>query len=319
MRKPLAPLATSLIMDQSSNQPEGRAPKRRWVPVVLLVILFPVAAVHFSCVAVLGPGSWGSGVEEKAPELLEAGSKPELRQYIAEFAEEQAARPEWEGDSSQLEGTVVFTDHLEDGEVWMIQTARDGGNWTQGQRVYLRSNGDKGFHELDITRNMIVDRPTLLREGSAVRLVYGRWNSWAIRPLQKISRYLRSYFNGSLLPEYSLYLYDIAGGTTRYLGPGGTLKASPDRGKAAFLRSGSLGTSLHSIHVWDLETGDTETVLSLTEADPGSGRSFDYRWSGDSRVLHISGGTGGFVARSANPVELNLIYLLEEKAVYTVE
>ena len=319
MRKPLAPLATSLIMDQSSNQPEGRAPKRRWVPVVLLVILFPVAAVHFSCVAVLGPGSWGSGVEEKTPALLAAGSKPALRQYIPEFAEEQAAQPEWEGDSSQLEGMVVFTDHLEEDDVWVIQTARDGGNWTQGQRVYLRSHGDKGFHELDITRDTIVDRPTLLREGSAVRLVYGRWNPWAIRPLQKISRYLRSYFNGSLLPEYSLYLYDITEGTTRYLGPGGTLKPSPDRGKAAFLRSGSLGTSLHSIHVWDLETGDTETVLSLTEADPGSGRSFDYRWSQDSRALHISGGTGGFVARSAEPAELNLIYLLEEKAVYTVE
>ena len=116
MRKPLAPLATSLIMDQSSNQPEGRAPKRRWVPVVLLVILFPVAAVHFSCVAVLGPGSWGSGVEEKTPALLAAGSKPALRQYIPEFAEEQAAQPEWEGDSSQLEGMVVFTDHLEEDE-----------------------------------------------------------------------------------------------------------------------------------------------------------------------------------------------------------
>ena len=319
MRKPLAPLAASLIMDQSSNQPEGRAPKRRWVPVVLLVILFPVAAVHFSCVAVLGPGSWGSGVEEKTPELLAAGSRLNLRQYIDEFAAGEGTRSRWEDDSSQLEGTVVFTDHLEDGDVWVIQTARDGGNWTQDQRVYLRSNGDKGFHELDITRDMIVDRPTLLREGSAVRLVYGRWNSWAIRPLQKISRYLRSYFNGSLLPEYSLYLYDITEGTTRYLGPGGTLKASPDRGKAAFLRSGSLGTSLHSIHVWDLETGEMETLLSLTEADPGSGRSFDYRWSQDSRALHISGGAGGFAARSAEPRQLNLIYLLEEKAVYRVE
>jgi len=303
----------------TSNQRESPAPARRWVPAVLLVILFPVAAVHFSCIAVLGPGSWGSGVEEKTPELLAAGAKPELRQYIAEFTAEEPARPGWSGDSSGLEGVVVFTDHLEDKALWVIQTARGGANWTQGQRVYLRGPGADRFRELDITRDGIVDRPTLLREGSSVVLVYGRWNSWAIPPLHKISRYLRSYFNKSLLPEYSLYLHDFNEGTTRYLGPGGTLKASPDRRKAALLRSGSLGTSQHSIHVWNLETGRMETVLSLTEADPGSGRSFDYRWSEDSRALHISGSAGGFVARSAKPHQLNLIYMLKEKAVYRVE
>ena len=166
---------------------------------------------------------------------------------------------------------------------------------------------------------MIVDRPTLLRQGSSVVLVFGRWNSWAIPAIDKISRYLRSYLDSSLLPEYSLYVHDISQGTTRYHGPGGTLKASPDRRKAAFLRSGSHGTSLHSIHVWDLETGRIETVLSLTEADPGSGASFDYRWSGDSRALHISGGAGGFVARSAAPRQLNLIYVLAEKLIYSIE
>ena len=286
---------------------------------VLLVVLFPVAAVHFSCIAVLGPGSWGSGVEEKAPELLAARARPELRQYIAEFGAEETARPEWKGDTSGFGGALVFTDHLEEEDLWVIQTARDGGNWTLGQHVYLRLPGADGFRELGIARDMIVDRPTLLRDGSSVLLVYGRWNSWAIPPLQKISRYLSGYLDTSLLPEYSLYLYDFNEETTRYLGPGGTLKASPDRRKAALLRSGSFGTSLHSIHVWNLETGRTETVLSLTEADPGSGRSFDYRWSRDSRALHISGGAGGFVARSAEPRQLNLIYVLEQKVIYRVE
>ena len=306
-------------MDRSSQQPDGRAPKRHWVPVVLLAVLFPVAAVHFSCIAVLGPGSWGSGVEEKTPEVLAAGSKPELLQYTGEFAAQQPARPEWKGDSSELEGAVVFTDHLGEEDLWVIQTARDGDDWTQGQHVYLRLPGAERFRELDITRDMIVDRPTLLREGSSILLVYGRWNSWAIPPLHKISRYLRSYLNASLRPEYSLYIHDFNEGTTRYLGPGGTLKASPDRRKAAFLRSGSLGTSLHSIHVWNPENDQMETVLSLREADPGSGRSFDYRWSRDSRALHISGDAGGFVARSAKPRQLNLIYVLEEKGIYGVE
>ena len=314
----------------SSNQSAHRAPTRRWLPAVLLVIFFPLAAVHFSCIAVLGPGSWGSGVEEKTPELLVAAGKPELLQYIDEFTAGEPERPAWKGDSSGFEGAVVFSDHLEDSDdleendleendPWVIQTARVGGNSTQDQRVYLRPPGGDRFRELDIPREMIVDRPTLLRNGSSVVLVLGRWNSWGIPALHKISRYLRSYLDSSLLPEYSLYVHDISARTTRYQGPGGTLKASPDRRKAAFLRSGSRGTSLHSIHVWDLETGKTETVLSLTEADPGSGTSFDYRWSGDSRALHISGGAGGFVARSAEPRQLNLIYLLAEKAIYSVE
>ena len=361
-----------------SKQSSVRAPARRWLPAVLLVIFFPLAAVHFSCVAVLGPGSWGSGVEEKTPELLPAGGNPELLQYIDEFSAPAPERPGWDGDLSGLEGTVVFADRLEDedglddaldqdatgdqhdtdlegsgdphdisdlggydgsagdddlghnedlgrnddlghNEPWVVQTARAGGNWTQGQRLYLRAPGGGRFRELDIARDMIVDRPTLLRKGSSVVLVFGRWNSWAISALDKISRYLRSYLDSSLLPEYSLYVHDISEGTTRYQGPGGTLKESPDRRKAAFLRSGSRGTSLHSIHIWNLETGKTETVISLTEADPGSGTSFDYRWSGDSRALHISGGAGGFVARSAEPRQLNLIYVLAEKALYSIE
>ena len=202
-------------MDRSSRQPDGRAPKRRWVPVVLLVVLFPLAVVHFSCIAVLGPGSWGSGVEEKTPEVLAAGSKPELLHYTSEFAAQEPARPEWKGDSSGLEGAVVFTDHLEEEDLWVIQTARDGGDWTQDQHVYLRLPGADRFRELDITRGMIVDRPTLLRKGSSVLLVYGRWNSWAIPALHKISRYLRSYLDASLRPEYSLYIHDFHEGTDR--------------------------------------------------------------------------------------------------------
>jgi len=309
----------------SSKQSARRAPARRWLPAVLLVIFFPFAAVHFSCIAVLGPGSWGSGVEEKTPDLLAAAGEPELLQYIDEFAAGEPERPGWKGDSSGFEGAVVFSDHLadsddhEENDPWVIQTARVGGNSTLDQRLYLLPPGGDHFQELDIPREMIVDRPTLLRNGSSVVLVFGRWNSWGIPALHKISRYLRSYLDSSLLPEYSLYVHDVSAGTTRYQGPGGALKPSPDRRKAAFLRSGSRGTSLHSIHVWDLETGKTETVLSLTEADPGSGASFDYRWSGDSRALRISGGAGGFVARSAEPRELNLIYLLAEKAIYSVE
>jgi hypothetical protein len=60
-------------------------PTRRGLFAVLLAVLFPALAIHVSCVAVLGPGTWGSGMEEKVPELRPAASNPAVEPYAREF------------------------------------------------------------------------------------------------------------------------------------------------------------------------------------------------------------------------------------------
>ena len=62
------------------------AGSKRWIFAVLLALLFPALAIHASCVAVLGPGNWGSGMEEHIPEILTDQSHPALDGYRSEFS-----------------------------------------------------------------------------------------------------------------------------------------------------------------------------------------------------------------------------------------
>jgi hypothetical protein len=70
------------------------------------------------------------------------------------------------------------------------------------------------------------------------------------------------------------------------------------------------------MHLWDFEQDRLTTILSLREADAGSGRSFDYDWSKDSRAIHITGATAGFPRRHREPRPLDLIYVVGNEAVY---
>ena len=63
------------------------AKNRRWIWAVLFVVLFPLFATHFSCIAVLGPGTWGSGLEEKLPSIVPGNSNPRVAGYAKEFAD----------------------------------------------------------------------------------------------------------------------------------------------------------------------------------------------------------------------------------------
>jgi hypothetical protein len=163
---------------------------------------------------------------------------------------------------------------------------------------------------------MILQQPALMKRGADLFIVFGRWLTWNVPPLEKLSRYLKSYADPTLRPEISLYLYRLPSGPLEYWGPGHTLKPSPDRRRAILLRSGALSAGYYSMHLWDFEQDRLTTVLSLREADPGSGRSFDYTWSADSRAVHITGSTAGFHRRRPEPRSLDLIYLVADDAVY---
>ena len=58
---------------------------------ILTAVLFPTLVLHGTCIAVMGPGTWGAGVEELVPEV-----KPPTEQitaYIEELSFSQADSP----------------------------------------------------------------------------------------------------------------------------------------------------------------------------------------------------------------------------------
>lgn len=292
-------------------------PNRRWILAVLLAVLFPALAIHVSCVATIGPGSWGSGMEEKLPKLLPASANPAVAQYTREFGggSPQGAGPGPPEVENSLPGKVFWTDHLASANLAVIAT-HEGQTWVEKQHFYLWQGEGQGIRELHLAPAMILEQPALLKRGGGAFIVVARWLPWNVPPLEKLSRYLRSYWDPALRPETSLYLYPLPSGPLEYWGPGHTLKPSPDRRRAILLRSGALRAGYYSVHLWDFEQDRLTTILSLREADPGSGRSFDYDWSADSRAVHITGATGGFQRRRGQPRSLDLIYLVGDEALY---
>jgi hypothetical protein len=88
--------------------------KRSWIFAILVATVFPAIAIHTSCVAVMGPGTWGSGLEERAPEILSAASNPAVQAYSREFLRQPEEIPRLDLpqglDAGSLRGTVVWVD-----------------------------------------------------------------------------------------------------------------------------------------------------------------------------------------------------------------
>jgi hypothetical protein len=297
----------------------GQPKSKRWIFAVLLVILFPAFAFHASCVAVLGPGNWGSGMEERVPEILDAQSNPDLAGYRVEFCERSPVATEPTGPpGATVRGRVVATEYDEEGERWIIQS-HEGERWIDQQRFALWSEATQQLDQLDLPPSMIFEQPKFIRREGKTVVVLEHWQSWFMPVKDKLRRYLNSWFDETLRPERALYLYDVETRALTYFGPGHTLVVTPNRSHGAFLRSGATASGFYSLHVWDFETGQIETVLSLHESDPGSGRSFEYRWSDDSRALHVTGSSAGFERRDPERLELNHVHIRSESSLYQLD
>ena len=216
------------------------AKNRRWIWAVLFVVLFPLFATHFSCIAVLGPGTWGSGLDEKLPTIMPANSNSRVAGYVREFADhprKAASQVEAPPGASPFPGRAVYSDSIAPENLWVVQT-HEGERWIDEQRVFVLRGGGAERQEVRIPEAMLVENPVFLRRRGRVVLVFGRWHSWHLSMGGKLARYWDSLFDETLRPEYSLYLYDLDEKQSTYWGPGHTLVASPDRHRALLLRSG---------------------------------------------------------------------------------
>lgn len=289
---------------------------RSWILALLAAVAFPTVVLHTTCIAVMGPGTWGSGVEELLPEL--ATPTRMALDYASEFeaSGRAASGRSPHGDAvevGQLRGRLRWSHRLGDKTLFLTEEPERG---VAVQHLYAAVPG--GVRELSLPRGHIVVRPHWVADG----LVYERWNPWAIPPLAKLQRYFRSWADRTLRPEAALYWSGDGGATWSYAMPGHTLSVSPDGRFVAFLRSGALLATYYSLHVWQIGSAKAYAVVSLREHAGEGTKSFSMEWSGDSGALRIHGRSDGFERRdSQDPgpgkdTSLDLLYMPADRLLY---
>ena len=292
----------------------GAAKNRRWVLAVLTAVLFPTILLHGTCVAVLGPGTWGSGLEEVAPEFREPTER--VRVLAAELQSDRDSASTSPMDFEvpreiEESGRILWSTVGSAAPVFLVEESGS-------KRQRLFAVGASKVAEVAIPDGFIIARP--LRIGS--RIVAERWRPWAIPSRKKLARYVASWADPTLRPEVALYATDGESDEWQFLMPGHSLAVAPNAEHAALLRSGALLAGYYGLVIWDVESNRTETVLSLREhSEQGTG-SFSLRWSSDSTALQIAGRTGGFARRGsqrgagAEGIAINLLYLVDEQLIY---
>lgn len=90
--------------------------------------------------------------------------------------------------------------------------------------------------------------------------------------------------------------------------PGGHYRANPQGRYLALTREAVR--EYHAVLVWDETKRSFRSVVSIQEADPGSGPSHDYRWSLDGKALLIYG--SGSLPFQPQPADLLYAYLPDE-------
>lgn len=287
----------------------------RWVLAISAAVVFPALILHTTCIAVLGPGTWGSGMEETLPEFSKP--TPAVEQYRQEFAGSEAGQvvddePATIPADAEILGELRWSTRSENRAILLTEEIQGD---SRRQHLYVQVGGR--YSEIPIPSTHIVVRP----QWAGDRIIYERWNPWAVPPVQKLRRYVASWVDTSLRPEASLYGLDPELVQWRFLMPGHSLAVAPDGRRAALLRSGALLAGYYSIHVWEIDTFETRAVVSVREHATESTESFSLQWSNDSAALRIFGRTGGFERRSSREsgedgTPLDLVYLVSDGKIY---
>ncbi len=294
----------------------GTKGDRGWILAVLTAVLFPAIVLHSTCIAVMGPGTWGSGVQEVAPELREpTATAEEYGREIAQYAAKVDSNDSMIEPAAGVEmlGRIKWV-HRSEGRI--VYLTDDVTSEARRQRLYIAESGR--LRQLALPRDHVVVRPQWAGE----RVIYERWNPWAVPAPGKLRRYVASWADPSLRPEAALYASTTAQGGWRLVMPGHSLAVSPNGRYAAFLRSGALLAGYYSVHVWRLDAEDAPPILSLREHDGKGTGSFTVRWSEDSKALLIHGRTDGYSRRGSRDgggpdgIPVNLLYLTADRTVY---
>jgi hypothetical protein len=233
-------------------------------------------------------------VVESVPHFSPAGEQ--VIPYIASFQSNYIGNVQAISlpTGSSFQGFIQCSNRLEDACV--ILTSADRNDVTQQQHLYFYIHGRDQLMELNLAAlgEIRITNPQLALQGGAFVV-------------------LLETPTGS-----SICLYDIDTGRITNISPGGSVQVSPNGKSAVFLRRNEEGfCSIHILRLADLQI---KTIMSLWESDPGSGVSFSYRWSLDSKVLLIEGAHGSFSRNNRGSIEQSkFFYFLESDQIFDIK
>ncbi len=133
--------------------------------------------------------------------------------------------------------------------------------------------------DLSEVRKIFIEQPdnSIQLQGRDVILL-SKWNSWY--PLN-VFRLVGALFVPELRYEHGIHAYYPEDNTSTYLFPGLSPLVSPDHTKVLFTKKRSGD---YEYILWNTDIDTFQTLITLTERDPGSGASFAAGWTGESTI-----------------------------------
>lgn len=253
----------------------------------------------FSLAVLVGCDNQALPVVEKSPEILPWTASARVEGYRQEFqTRTNSAVASIPALGDQIQGKVFHSDFSAADAVWSIVT-HGGAEWHSDQRLYL--------YFAALNRTIQINAFA----GEALNEAYTLQTTRLEKPLVVV---------GVVDKGFSPYRGTIClldGATVQRVSSGSRLIASPDHTKCIFLRMTSQG--FHSLYLWERREIKPECILSLWEEDPGSGTSWKCSWAADSGAIRIKGACGGFQKRAQKYQDIDLVYVLGERKMYSLK
>ena len=272
-------------MEDSGAHPHGHLglthTRRRRAVLLPVAVVLLVALGQFLWFSLFGPPArWGNDVRAFGAVTDARAAPPALLAATAALPTDVVAQLSLPDDA----GAVTASDIVPESSRALALTHR-GARWIDDRRLYVR-DGTTGWREIPLEDRLMLQEAKLIVAARDTVILAVRWNSWYP---PGYGRFVRSFARPELRAEYGIYRMSLDGSGRRYLFPGHSLVVSPDRRRVAYLTSRNGFSGMHNVWIYDATTNRRTRVVSLVEADPGSGISFACHWAADGEALVIRG------------------------------
>ncbi len=263
--------------------------------ITILMLILPFGFLGISC----------SDQNTKFIPNFSDGTVPSyINSYVEEFKNQKRINQKKSkllNSSPEVVGTYLHTVIATEYNLCLLQTYT-GKYWTKGQHLYVRQLDSEKWLELSVPihNNNYYSAKAIIKHQGEISILLLHTNT-------------KSKENWN-----TVHAMDIKSKEPNYLFSGHTLVVSPNRRYVIYLSSKNMWAGYHPMHVYDLKTGHSLHVMSLWEADPGSGLSFRYKWSHDSKAFLIRGTTTLIKGNTREIKYISIIYHLDTNLLYNV-